>query len=47
VQTADVVAQHLLPYPISTGIVTGLTGAPYIAWLLIRNGSPTDSRSER
>jgi len=36
VQTADLLAQHLLPYPISTGIVTGLTGAPYIAWLLIR-----------
>lgn len=47
VQTADVVAQHLLPYPVSTGIVTGLTGAPYIAWLLIRNGSPAGSPSER
>ena len=41
VQTADLAAQHLLPYPISTGIVTGLAGAPYIAWLLIRTGSHT------
>jgi iron complex transport system permease protein len=42
VQTADLAAQHLLPYPISTGIVTGLAGAPYIAWLLIRTDRPTN-----
>lgn len=41
VQAADLVAQHVLPYPISTGIVTGLVGAPYIAWLLIRTDSHT------
>ncbi|UOE45832.1 FecCD family ABC transporter permease [Agromyces larvae] len=38
VQVADLIAQHALPTPISTGIVTGLVGAPYIAWLLIRAG---------
>ncbi|MET1015589.1 MAG: iron chelate uptake ABC transporter family permease subunit [Leifsonia flava] len=34
---ADLIAQHLAPTPLSTGIVTGLVGAPYIAWLLIRS----------
>ncbi|QAY73673.1 iron ABC transporter permease [Agromyces protaetiae] len=37
VTAADLIAQHALPTPISTGIVTGLVGAPYIAWLLIRS----------
>jgi iron complex transport system permease protein len=35
VQSADLIAQYALPWPISTGIVTGLVGAPYIAWLLV------------
>lgn len=34
-QAADLAAQHALPVPISTGIVTGLVGAPYIAWLIV------------
>lgn len=32
---ADLVAQHALPTPLSTGVVTGLIGAPYLVWLLI------------
>ena len=32
---SDLVAQHLLPVPLSTGVVTGLVGAPYLVWLLI------------
>ncbi|WP_154793337.1 FecCD family ABC transporter permease [Occultella kanbiaonis] len=34
-QVADLVAQHALAWPISTGVVTGIFGAPYIAWVLI------------
>ncbi|MFI8633430.1 FecCD family ABC transporter permease [Microbacterium sp. NPDC077663] len=34
-QIADLLAQHALPWPISTGVVTGAFGAPYIAWMLI------------
>lgn len=34
-QIADLIAQHALPWPISTGVVTGVFGAPYIAWVLI------------
>ncbi|GAA1925488.1 iron chelate uptake ABC transporter family permease subunit [Microbacterium aoyamense] len=34
-QIADILAQHALPWPISTGVVTGIFGAPYIAWMLI------------
>lgn len=34
-QLADLVAQHALPWPLSTGIVTGFVGAPYIAWLIV------------
>ncbi|HEY1179268.1 MAG TPA: iron chelate uptake ABC transporter family permease subunit, partial [Phytomonospora sp.] len=36
VQFADLAALHLLATPISTGIVTGFVGAPYIAWIIIR-----------
>ncbi|MEV0649446.1 iron chelate uptake ABC transporter family permease subunit [Phytomonospora sp. NPDC050363] len=36
VQLSDMTAQHLLATPISTGIVTGFVGAPYIAWIIIR-----------
>jgi len=36
VQLSDLVAQHALATPISTGIVTGFVGAPYIAWIIIR-----------
>ncbi len=32
---ADVVGQHLLPVSLSTGVVTGLVGAPYLIWLMI------------
>lgn len=34
-QVSDLIAQHALPWPISTGVVTGLFGAPYIVWVLI------------
>jgi iron complex transport system permease protein len=34
-QVADLAAQYALPWPVSTGIITGFAGAPYIAWLLI------------
>ncbi|GIE92248.1 FecCD family ABC transporter permease [Actinoplanes regularis] len=32
--TADLVAVHLLPVPLPTGVVTGAVGAPYLLWLL-------------
>ncbi|MEU8243002.1 iron chelate uptake ABC transporter family permease subunit [Actinoplanes missouriensis] len=32
--TADLVAVHLLPAPLPTGVVTGAVGAPYLLWLL-------------
>lgn len=32
--TADLVAVHLLPSPLPTGVVTGAVGAPYLLWLL-------------
>jgi iron-siderophore transport system permease protein len=31
---ADLVAAHLLPSPLPTGVVTGAVGAPYLLWLL-------------
>jgi iron complex transport system permease protein len=31
---ADLVARHLLPTPLPTGVVTGAVGAPYLLWLL-------------
>ncbi|MCW2788023.1 MAG: iron transporter permease [Aeromicrobium sp.] len=31
---ADLVAQHLVPAPLPTGVVTGIVGAPYLIWLL-------------
>ncbi|MEV8513469.1 iron chelate uptake ABC transporter family permease subunit [Dactylosporangium sp. NPDC051484] len=31
---ADLVAEHLLPTPLPTGVVTGAVGAPYLLWLL-------------
>lgn len=34
-QIADLIAQHALPWQVSTGVVTGVFGAPYIAWVLI------------
>lgn len=34
VLAADLVAQHLLPAPLPTGVVTGIVGAPYLIWLL-------------
>lgn len=36
VQLSDLAAQHLLSTPISTGVVTGFVGAPYIAWIIVR-----------
>jgi iron complex transport system permease protein len=32
--TADLVAEHLLPAALPTGVVTGAVGAPYLPWLL-------------
>jgi len=32
--TADLVAVHLMPSPLPTGVVTGAVGAPYLLWLL-------------
>jgi iron complex transport system permease protein len=32
--TADLIAVHLLPTPLPTGVVTGAVGAPYLLWLL-------------
>lgn len=32
--TADLIAQHLLPSTLPTGVVTGAVGAPYLVWLL-------------
>ncbi|GAA4087166.1 FecCD family ABC transporter permease [Nonomuraea soli] len=32
--TSDLVAVHLLPTPLPTGVVTGAVGAPYLLWLL-------------
>jgi iron complex transport system permease protein len=34
VLAADLVAEHVLPVPLPTGVVTGLIGAPYLIWLL-------------
>lgn len=31
---ADLVARHVLPSPLPTGVVTGAVGAPYLLWLL-------------
>lgn len=31
---ADLVANHALPVPLPTGVVTGAVGAPYLIWLL-------------
>lgn len=31
---ADLVAQHVLPVALPTGVVTGIIGAPYLIWLL-------------
>ncbi|MBO3739112.1 FecCD family ABC transporter permease [Actinoplanes flavus] len=32
--TADLIAVHLMPAPLPTGVVTGAVGAPYLLWLL-------------
>lgn len=34
VLAADLVAQHLVPTALPTGVVTGIIGAPYLIWLL-------------
>lgn len=31
---ADLIANHVLPVPLPTGVVTGALGAPYLVWLL-------------
>jgi iron complex transport system permease protein len=43
-QTADLLAQHALPWPVSTGVVTGVFGAPYIAWVLVSAARRADLR---
>jgi len=35
VLAANLVAEHLMPTPLPTGVVTGLVGAPYLVWLLV------------
>jgi iron complex transport system permease protein len=35
VLAADLVAEHLLPAALPTGVVTGAIGAPYLMWLLV------------
>ncbi|TDE97337.1 iron ABC transporter permease [Occultella glacieicola] len=42
-QVADLLAQHALAWPISTGVVTGAFGAPYIAWVLISAARETSA----
>ena len=32
---SDLVAQHVLPVALPTGVITGAVGAPYLIWLLI------------
>jgi iron complex transport system permease protein len=32
---ADLVAEHMLPVSLPTGVVTGAIGAPYLIWLLV------------
>jgi iron complex transport system permease protein len=32
--SADLIAVHLMPTPLPTGVVTGAVGAPYLLWLL-------------
>jgi len=34
VLAADLVAEHVLPIALPTGVVTGLIGAPYLVWTL-------------
>jgi iron complex transport system permease protein len=33
---ADVIAQHLLPVSLPTGVVTVVVGGSYLVWLIIR-----------
>ena len=40
VLAADLVAEHLLPVALPTGVVTGLIGAPYLVWLLASTTDP-------
>ena len=35
VMAADLVANHVMPVALPTGVVTGLIGAPYLIWLLV------------
>ena len=35
VLATDLVAQHILPVDLPTGVVTGAVGAPYLIWLLV------------
>lgn len=36
VVTSDMVGQHLFPQSLPVGVITGIVGAPYLIWLLIR-----------
>ena len=35
VLASDLVAVHVLPIALPTGVVTGAIGAPYLVWLLV------------
>lgn len=35
VLAADLVAQHVMPVALPTGVITGAVGAPYLIWILI------------
>lgn len=39
VLASDLVAQHLLPIALPTGVVTGAVGAPYLVWVLATTNS--------
>ena len=36
VLVSDLIAVHVMPVPLPTGVITGLIGGPYLIWLLIR-----------
>lgn len=36
VMAADLVAKHVMPKPVATGVVTGVVGAVFLLWLLVR-----------
>ncbi len=36
VLVSDLIAVHVMPVPLPTGVITGLIGGPYLIWLLIK-----------